>query len=144
MATMEYRFHEELNIIELTPKGEVHLKDILNYGSELLEKGLIRDDVIEYVELSGMTNLSIDYISADQLSTMHQKWIDNGWLGSVYYTPLDIEYGIVRMVGAIVECLPHAPQNLMIPLREKIPLNEVRGHLLSNIQPVDTFSDRAS
>jgi hypothetical protein len=82
-----------------------------------------------------MTNLIVDYNSAQELGLMHEKWLEKGWLGSVYYAPLDIEFGIVRMVGAIVEGISNAPQNLMIPLREKISLNQVRKFLLSNIQP---------
>ena len=63
MSSMNYVFHKELNIIELTPVGEVNIRDITSYGNELIQKDLIQVGVIEYVDMSNMTNLIIDYDS---------------------------------------------------------------------------------
>lgn len=127
MADMVYRVHQELNLVELKPVGEVHIEDILSYGHGLLDDGVIHQGTIEYVDMSDMTNLFIDYNGAQRLVEMHTKWFSAGWLGSVYFTPKDFQFGIIRMLGTVIESIPNRPTRVMIPLREKTPLEQLRG-----------------
>jgi len=127
VAEMQYQVHREINVVELAPVGEVHVKEILAYGHELVDRGLMREGTIEYVDMSAMTNLVVDYASAQLLSRMHDRWLEAGWFGSVYFTPKDLQFGIVRMVSAIVEGIPGAPSGIMVPLREQTPLDQLRA-----------------
>jgi len=131
MADMKYINHENLNIVELIPVGDVQIKDILRYGNELLDKGLMKQDTIEYVDMSNMTNLSVDYNSSHQLITLHEEWLNCGWYGSVYYTPELFQLGIINMVGAVIKSQPDVklPDGIMYPSREKIPISSVRDFL---------------
>lgn len=143
MAEMNHQVHHELNVIELKPVGEVHVKDILSYGNSLLDDGVMREGTIEYVDMSGMTNLLVDYRSAQRLVELHRTWLSAGWFGSVFFTPKDFQFGIVRMVGSIVEAIPGAPSGTMIPLREETPLDQLRGLITAHagkplvVPPID-------
>ena len=134
MASMKYIVHESLNVIELKPVGEVHVEDICTYGNELLSEGVMRDGTIEYVDMSGMTGMTVSYSSAHSLVDMHVRWLSAGWYGSIYYTPNDTQFGIVRMVRAIVECIPGSPTGIMVPSRERVPLEEARALISRSIQ----------
>ena len=133
MTRMRYTVHEDLNIVELVPSGVIHVTDILEYGNRLISHGEIRAGTIEYVDMSNMKDLTVTYRSAHDLKFMHEKWLELGWLGSVYNCVSDTEYGLVRMVSAIVETLPGCPQNLMFPLRKSMSLDHIRPFLLSKI-----------
>jgi len=131
MAAMDYSYNTDLNLVILRPNGVVSIENILSYGNELLEKGYMTQGTIEYVDMSEIKDLSINYSSAHNLVTMHDKWLDAGWFGSYYYAPRDIHIGIVNMVGSIVKTQPNhnLPEDIMLPLREKIEPEAVREYL---------------
>ena len=85
--------------------------------------------------MSDMTNLTVSYSSARELVAFHNRWLSSGWFGSFYYTPKDHQFAIVRMVAAIVECLPDSPTGLMVPSRERVPLEEVRDLIIRSTGP---------
>ena len=140
LVRMQYQFHTELNVVELTPVGGVHVNDILAYGHELVDRGLMRDGTVEYVDMSAMTNLIVDYSSARLLGSMHERWLEAGWFGSVYFTPEDLQFGIVRMVGAIVEGVSGAPSGIMVPLRERTALDQLRAVVRHHTDQASTTS----
>ena len=135
---MNYTIHEQLNLIELRPVGEVNVADICAYGYKILDQGIMRDGTIEYVDMSDVTGLTVSYASAQDIVGFLNRWISAGWFGSVYYTPKDSQFGIVRMVRAIVECIPNSPTGMMVPCRKPIPLEEVRDLIKQHIgAPLD-------
>ena len=73
-----------------------------------------------------MTNVVLDYKSANELTGTLQESVARGWQGSVYFAPRDYQYGTIRMIGAIVASLEGAFDGMMIPCREPTPLDEVR------------------
>ena len=130
MNRFDYRFHADLNLLEVRPAGVVHVTDILAYATEALSQGLVREGTVEYYDLSGMTNFGLDYESACALTEKLQEWLAHGWHGSVFFTPQDYQFGIIRMIGAVAGSIDGAPEGMMIPRREPVPLDKVR-HLVS-------------
>ncbi len=126
MSDFDYHFHTELNLIEVHPAGVVQLSDILSYFEEVLSLDLVTEGMIEYVDLSKMTNFSLDYQAANGLTKVLEKWLARGWQGSVFFTPQEYQFGTVRMIGTIAESLEGALGGMMIPSREPISLDEVR------------------
>lgn len=133
MAEMNYTVHEQLNLIELRPLSEVNVEDICAYGNRLVDQGIMRDGTIEFVDMSDITGLTVSYASARDLADFHNRWLSAGWFGSFYYTPKDSQFGIVRMVRAIVECIPNSPTGMMVPCRKRIPLEEARDFISKHI-----------
>ncbi len=126
MSHYDYHVHTGLNLIEVHPAGAVQLSDILSYAQEVLSLDHVTEGTVEYVDLSEMTNLSLDYMSAHELNGTLQKWLARGWLGSVFFTPQEHQFGMIRMIGAVAESLEGAHGDMMIPSREPISLDEVR------------------
>ena len=127
MGRMQYSYHVDLNLVELKPIGSISIEEILTYGHSLLDQGVMSRGTVEYVDMSETTNLAIDYLSALRLVQMLRLWVAQGWAGSVFYAPRDLEFGIMRMVGGLADAL--AP-DLGIPLitrREPSALQEVRA-----------------
>jgi hypothetical protein len=127
MNRFDYHVHTDQNLIEVHPVGVVQISDILSYAREALSRGIVTEGVVEYYDLSEMTNLEADYESAVGLTASLQEWLSRGWLGSVFFTPQKYQFGMIRMMGAIVESIPGAPAVVMIPSLEPISLGEVRG-----------------
>jgi hypothetical protein len=127
MSNLDYHVHTELNLIEIRPTGEVKVEDILSYAHEVLSRDILTEGTIEYYDLSGMTNLRADYESAWGLSGALQEWVSSGWHGSVFYTPEPYQFGMIRMMGAILESIQDAPDVLMIPSHEPLALEQVRS-----------------
>ncbi len=70
--------------------------------------------------------LNTDYDSACRLTGLLREWLSRGWQGSVFFTPQKYQFGVIRMIGAIVGSIEGAPAAMMIPRREPTPLSEVR------------------
>lgn len=134
MASMDYSHHPALNIVLVTPKGDVTVDDINTYGHELIEKGYMTLDTIEYVDMSEITDITFNYRDSHKLIGMHRKWLRAGWYGSFYYAPQDLHMGMVAMVGSVVQSQPNLtlPNNLMLPSKTKLPLEECRDFLRSH------------
>ncbi len=126
MSGYDYNVHTGLNLIEVHPAGLVQLSDILTYAKEVLSLDLVTEGTIEYVDLSEMTHLSLDYESAHNLTGTRQEWLARGWQGSVFFTPQEHQFGMIRMIGAVAESLEGSLGEMMIPRREPISLDEVR------------------
>ena len=126
MSNLEYRVHTDLNLIEVHPSGAVQISDIVSYAREVLSLDIITEGTIEYYDLSEMTDLNADYQSAHGLTGLLGRWISHGWKGSVFFTPQEYQFGMIRMMGAIVESIQEAPEVVMIPRREPTELGEVR------------------
>jgi len=126
MSDYDYHVHTGLNLIEVHPAGVVQLSDILSYAQEVLSRDLITEGTIEYVDLSEMTNLSLDYKTANALNGTLQKWSARGWQGSIFFAPQAHQFGMIRMIGAIAGGLEGSLGGMMIPSREPISLDEVR------------------
>jgi hypothetical protein len=126
MSSFHYYVHTDLNLIEVHPSGVVQISDIVSYAQEALSLDIVTEGTIEYYDLSEMTNLCADYESARGLTGILREWISRGWQGSVFFTPQEYQFGIIRMMGAIVENIQDTPAVVMIPRREPIALGEVR------------------
>ncbi len=126
MSSFDYHVHTDLNLIEVHPSGVVQVSDIVSYGHEALSLDLITEGTIEYYDLSEMTNLNADYNSLQRLTGLLGKWISLGWQGSVFFTPQEYQFGMIRMMGAVLESIQDAPAVVMIPHREPTALGEVR------------------
>ena len=126
MSSFDYQVHLDLNLIEVRPTGVVQISDILSYSKEVLSRGIVTEGTIEYYDLSEMTNLNLDYKSAYALTGSLQKWRSAGWQGSVFFAPQDYQYGMIRMIAAVVESIEGAAEGMMVPRREPIALGEVR------------------
>lgn len=126
MSSFDYKVHADLNLIEAWPAGEVQLSDILSYAQEVLSLGLVTEGTIEYYDLSGMTNLNLDYQSACALTQTLREWMSRGWQGSAFFTPRDFQFGMIRMIGMVLESQEDSPSGLMFPLREPCAPSEVR------------------
>ncbi len=126
MGTMPHSYHVDLNLVEVTPKGSIEVDDILEYGRSLIDQGIMSRGTVEYVDMSEMTNLVIDYRSAQKLVQMLRTWIECGWVGSVFYAPQDPEFGIMRMVGALGGAITPDLGIPLIPRREPTALEDVR------------------
>jgi hypothetical protein len=135
MSSFDYHVHTDLNLIEVRPTGVVQLSDILSYGNEALSLDIVTEGTIEYFDLSETTNLNLDYNSACTLTGALREWLARGWQGSVYFTPQEYQFGMIRMIGAVVESIQGAPDGMMIPRREPIALGEVRD-LIAERRPV--------
>ena len=129
MSSFGYRFHADLNLIELHPGGVVEISDILSYSREVLTLDIVTAGTIEYYDFSEMTNLSVDYQSAHALREALRDWLARGWEGSVFFTPRDYQFGMIRMIGAVMESIHGAPSEYMIPSREPIALAEIRNFI---------------
>ena len=129
MSGFDYHVHTDLNLIEVHPAGVVQITDILSYSKEMLSLDIVTDGTVEYYDLSEMTNLNLDYKSACTLNGELQRWLSCGWQGSLYFTPQAYQYGMIRMIGAVVESIEGAPEGMMIPRREPIALDEVRDFI---------------
>jgi hypothetical protein len=138
MSGFDYSVHTDLNLIEVRPSGVVHLADILSYAQEVLSLGVVTEGTIECYDLSEMTNLSLDYQSARALTEALREWLSRGWQGSVFFTPQDHQFGMIRMIGAVVESIEGAPGGMMIPRREPTPLGEVRN-LIAEHRQISSF-----
>ena len=134
MSGYDYQFHTDLNLIEAHPAGVVQLSDIVSYAQEVLSLDLLTEGTIEYVDLSEMTNLSLDYKSACDLNGTLQKWLARGWQGSVFFTPQEYQFGMIRMIGTIAESLENELGGMMFPCREPISLDEVRDLIAQSKQ----------
>ncbi len=129
MSDFDYHVHIDLNLIEVRPTGVVQISDILSYSKEVLSLDIVTEGTIEYYDLSEMKNLNVDYKSAYAFTGALQEWLSRGWQGSVYFTPQEYQFGMIRMIGAVVECIQGVPDRIMIPRREPISLGEVRDFI---------------
>ena len=129
MNVYDYHVHIDLNLIEVRAAGVVNISDILSYSKEVLSLDIVTEGTIEYYDLSEMTNLNLDYKSAYALNEEFQRWLSRGWQGSVFFTPQEFQYGMIRMIGAVMESIRGAPDGMMIPRREPIALDEVRDFI---------------
>ncbi len=134
MSSLNYEFHSTLNLIELHPTGVVKIADILSYSKEVLTLGIVTEGTVEYYDFSEMTNLAVDYQSANSLQEALRDWVERGWLGSVYFTPNDYQYGIIRMLSAILDSIEGAAGELMVPSREPVALGDVRAYIAERIE----------
>ena len=134
VSSLDYHAHTDLNLIEVRPAGVVQLSDILSYGQEVLSLDLVTEGTIEYYDLSEMTKLNLNYHSAHALSETLQEWLSCGWQGSVFFTPEEFQFGMIRMVGAVAESIEGEPGRMMFPRREPIALGEVRGFIAEHRQ----------
>jgi len=134
MSSLNYKFHSTLNLIELHPTGVVKIADILSYSKEVLTLGIVTEGTVEYYDFSGMTNLALDYQSANSLQEALRDWVERGWLGSVYFTPNDYQYGIIRMLSAMLDSIEGAAGELMVPSREPVALGDVRAYIAERIE----------
>ena len=126
MSSFNFHVHTDLNLIEVHPSGVVQISDIVSYAKEALSLDIVTEGTIEYYDLSEMTNLNGDYKSARGLTGLFLEWISRGWHGSVFFTPQDYQFGMIRMMGAIVESIQDVPAVVMIPRREPAALGEAR------------------
>ena len=134
MSNYHYQFHTGLNLIEVHYTGAIQLSDITSYIQEILSLDLVTEGSIEYVDLSEMTNLTLDYKSANMLIGALQECVARGWQGSVYFAPRDYQFGTIRMLGAIADSLEGTFGGMMIPRREPISLAEVRDLIAQHKQ----------
>ena len=126
MSSFDYHVHTDLNLIEVHPSGVVQISDIMSYAQEALSLDFVTEGTIEYYDLSETTDLNADYESARGLTGLLQEWISRGWHGSVFFTPQKLQFGMIRMMGAIVESIQDEPAVVMIPRCEPIALGEAR------------------
>ena len=122
----KYEFHSELNILNVTATDVIQIKDIVNYAHEVLSRDLITAGTMEYYDLSHVTNMDIDFRSACELSSTLREWVNRGWHGSVFYTPETYQFGIIRMIGSVLEGVQAMPEVSLLPTSEQLLLNEVR------------------
>lgn len=132
--SLDYCFHEELNLIEVHPVGVVKIPDIATYAQEILARDLLTEGTIEYYDLSGMTNLEGNFSDAFGLSGLIRNWISRGWHGSVFFTPSQYQFGMIRMMGSIAENVLAAPSVAMIPRREPTALGDVRAVIADHVR----------
>lgn len=126
MGSFDYHFRADLNLVEVRPAGVVQLSDILLYAQDVLSLGLVTEGTIEYYDLSEMTNLNLDYQSACELTETLREWVSRGWQGSAFFTPRVYQFGMIRMIGMVVESIEGAPKGMMFPIREPCAPGEVR------------------
>ena len=132
--SIDYQVHTDLNLIEVWPVGSVQVSDILSYANDVLSLGLLKQGTIEYYDLSGIENLHLDYRSTRTLSHTLREWLVQGWQGSVFFAPKEYQFGIIRMLGAVMESIEGASQDLMIPSREPVALSDVRAMVANRVQ----------
>jgi hypothetical protein len=135
MSDFDYHVHTDLNLIEVHPSGVVQVSDIVSYAQQVLSLDFLKKGTIEYYDLSEMTSLDTDYKSVRGLAALLEEWISHGWQGSVFSTPRESQFGMIRMIGGILESIQDAPAVVMIPRREPTALGEVRD-LISEIGQV--------
>ena len=126
MSSFDYHFHTDLNVIEVRPAGVVEISDIVSYAEEVLSLDLINEGTIEYYDLSEMTDLNGSYKSMLGLTGLLREWVSRGWQGSVFFTPQEYQFGMIRMIGAVVDRIPSQSAVPMIPRRQPLALGEVR------------------
>ena len=134
MSKFDYHVHTDLNLIEVRPVGVVQISDIISYANEALSLDIVTAGTIEYYDLSEMTDLNGHYISALRLTGLLQEWLARGWEGSVFFTPREFQFGMIRMIGAIAKGIRGAPAAVMIPRREPTALAEVRNLIAEHKQ----------
>jgi hypothetical protein len=135
MAEMIYTYYPDMNLVYLKPVGDVVVDDILTYGHRLLELGHMVRNTVEYVDMSEMTNLQLDYLSSQKLIAMHRDWIKAGWHASGYYTPKAVQFGMIRMLATVIDSLEGATPNFMYPFREFVEIEDIRAFLDSKLRP---------
>jgi len=136
MSGADYRVHEDLNLIEVSYEGVVEVADVESYITEVLKRGLLTEGTVEYVDLSRVTDLKGDYQTASVLKDLLLQWISQGWRGSVFFTPRDHLFGMIRMLDASLAGVQENPTVAMIPRRQATPLSHVRGLLADHEQGV--------
>jgi hypothetical protein len=134
MTSAEYRIHEDLNLIEVCYEGIVEIADVESYVEEVLKRRILTEGMVEYVDLSRVTDLKGDYPAACGLTDMLLPWISQGWRGSVFFTPRDQLFGMVRMLDASLAGAQQTPTVALIARRQATPLCHVRQLLLDHEQ----------
>jgi len=126
MSVLQYKHYPGEKVLEVHPEGTVSLDDILGYADEVLDRELISPGTIEIYDLSDMENLQVDYSTTSRLRPTLRRWIDLGWQGSVFYAPDDYRFGMIRMIGGVVEAITDEAPVAFLPRRTPVSRSEAR------------------
>lgn len=129
MPLIPFTHHPGLNLVESLPRGEVRLEDLLRTGRRMLDDGVMGDGTIEYLDLSGLTNVEIDYVGIRSLRALLEDWRAAGWRGTLLHCPSDEQFCMARMITAALDSLPGATPGARIPVREPVQLEDAREFL---------------
>ncbi|MHC5067316.1 MAG: hypothetical protein ACYTF0_01880 [Planctomycetota bacterium] len=128
---LKYTYDETHNILLCHPTGIVTADSIIAYLNEVIASGMIRQDTIEYVDMSHIDDLAFSYADAQRLADAQRALAQAGSLVSVFHADMPSHYGIVRMISAIVSsALPanDLPPRTLIPSREPIAPADLRSY----------------
>lgn len=133
MGSYHYHYHTDLNLIELRHTGVVENSDVVSYLEEILSLGIATEGTIEYVDLSEIAGLKADYDAASGFTGLFGELLSRGWQGAVFFAPREYQFGMVRMLGAVLESMQERPAAALIPRREPTALGDVRGLITEHL-----------
>ena len=105
----------------------------MSHIEEILSRGLVVEGTVEYVDLSEITEIKADFHLASRFTVLFGQLLSRGWQGAVFFAPEDFQFGMVRMLGAVLESMQEKPVAALVPRRTPTALADVRGVLAEHL-----------
>ncbi len=133
MGKVVYRLHSDLNLVEMRHTGPAENSEVVSHIEEILSRGLVVEGTVEYVDLSEITEIKADFHLASRFTVLFGQLLSRGWQGAVFFAPEDFQFGMVRMLGAVLESMQEKPVAALVPRRTPTALADVRGVLAEHL-----------
>ena len=102
---VEYRYWPQGPVVLARGIGVVTVDDLLDYGSDVLRRNYSLLGAVEYVDLGGARDLHVTYRGVRRILPNYLEWSSRGALGSLFYAPSDLSYGIACMMCGALEAV---------------------------------------
>ncbi len=120
---IKFRYDEDDKIIYAEGEGIVTLNDLLDYGENILQLESDLNGATEYVNFENVEDISVTYQTAKRMLSVYGKWVQRGVKGSIIYAPGTINYGMARMIGAVLSSVMNVdsggPEIIQRPLKSE-------------------------
>jgi hypothetical protein len=91
-------------------EGVIKIEEVLNYIERVIKDKTIKSGFIEIVNFEKVEDLVLSFDQMSPFSEIWEKYHKKGCKALLMFSPKNLDYGISRMVQAIVE--PPADVNL--------------------------------
>ncbi len=128
MKALTSTYDSDRLLLHTVATGRVGSGDLVRHRRDLLEEGGLQTGAVELLDLSSAEGFELSPADLGSLVTVHRELRERGFVGSVFVAPRDLEFGMVRMLGSALAAALDVDL-LAVPVREPIPLDEVRAFL---------------
>ena len=135
---ISYTFDHDLGLIRTAVAGDLTVEQTFEYFKRLSSDPDCPDAAIEIVDLSNVTDFSLQYSQLRSITQQYQptKAIKQ-ILATVFYCSSDLEYGIGRMLLVLHNMAN--PQHVVSLARSQEDLEQIVKELRSNKTPNQSF-----